>query len=212
MIISCSIDLRIELHHPDSLVLTSKLPPSIFGCCCWGGFIHHYPFSPPPNTHTHIHTARPKPDRLCCRNVPVVLFWPTLSAFMCSVLAQTFSRPLYGGEFLMGGKGSEERWGEYGHIHIALYSCCFTSCMQGREFDNRAEEKKKKKIKSNSATSPCLSHQQDTRWPPEYILQHRSSGLLQSGVKWNNRVRLLKTDQAAASARQTLQRTSAKTW
>lgn len=64
---------------------------------------------------------------------------------MCSVLAQTFSRPLYGGEFLMGGKGSEERWGEYGHIHIALYSCCFTSCMQGREFDNRAEEKKKKK-------------------------------------------------------------------
>lgn len=111
----------------------------------------------------------------------------------------------------MGGKGSEERWGEYGHIHIALYSCCFTSCMQGREFDNRAEEKKKKKIKSNSATSPCLSHQQDTRWPPEYILQHRSSGLLQSGVKWNNRVRLLKTDQAAASARQTLQRTSAKT-
>lgn len=157
MIISCSIDLRIELYHPDSLVLTSKLPPSIFGCCCWGGFIHHYPFSPPPNTHTHIHTARPKPDRLCCRNVPVVLFWPTLSAFMCSVLAQTFSRPLYGGEFLMGGKGSEERWGEYGHIHIALYSCCFTSCMQGREFDNRAEEKKKKKS-SQTALPHLVSH------------------------------------------------------
>lgn len=30
MIISCSIDLRIELYHPDSLALTSKLPPLIF--------------------------------------------------------------------------------------------------------------------------------------------------------------------------------------
>lgn len=57
----------------------------------------------------------------------------------------------------MGGKGSEERWGEYGHIHIALYSCCFTSCMQGREFDNRAEEKKKKKS-SQTVLPHLVSH------------------------------------------------------
>lgn len=57
----------------------------------------------------------------------------------------------------MGRKGSEERRRQYGHIHIALYSCCFTSCMQGKEFDNRAKEGKKKNL-SQTALPHLVSH------------------------------------------------------
>lgn len=41
------------------------------------------------------------------------------------------------------------------HIHIALYSCCFTSCMESREFANHAKEKNrvKQRVLTLSLTS-----------------------------------------------------------
>lgn len=86
-----------------------------------------------------IHTICLKPT---CRNIPVVLFWPTLSAFVCSACAGIQSALFASGEFWLVGKrvlrdgGSERVWLHactHTHAHyITLYSCCFTSCMEGR--------------------------------------------------------------------------------
>lgn len=124
-----------------------------FRCCSWGGFILRHPFSPP-----HAYTQPALSQTGCAAEMYQLYFSDPLYQHSCvRCLCKHSVDPLWG-RVLMGGEGSGERWREYGHIHVTLYSCCFTSCMQGREFDNREREKKKKKKSSQTALPHLVSH------------------------------------------------------
>ncbi len=214
MIISCTIDLRTELYHLDSLALTSKLPPLIFTVAVeedWTTSTHSLSL-------TQIHTICLKPNRLCCRNVAIVFSWPTYRRSCAQCLRKHSVGPLcYRRGLLWNWKGverdgiSERVWSHTHHFIFML----FYIMHGGQRICQPC--KGKNQVKQRCFTLSLTSVRYS--FALEYILQpniglipFRSSGLLQSGMKWNKQARLLKTYQAAASAQQTLPRTSGKTW